>query len=650
MENVETDDVKIPWEMYDYIGIAGCVQYEERYRQTKAELEEYGCKSATWRLDFPNPFKEALYRIIKKARGQQNAPSDFYLAMNHYGNLKTAYLTGAERALFMEDDVAFLKDRKLLAEIMSTVPEDADIALYDWRPRFHEKATPLFGRRRIGGHWVEANDVELLYFSMVAFSRKGMKYIIDGVENGAFKSGMYDIDAYFRPGMNKGLKTYVAFPHAAMQINTGHAVHAREKPYKGLVNEGDYFVRGDSIKASSKPARPSKRAPSLPEGEPVDAVFVIGTETYNNNEELRYALRNLEAHCKFVRDVYICGECPPWVDKSKVKHLPWPDKFTHAKDANIIDKLRHACECPGIAKYILFCSDDQFQTKECEWDDFSPRWLKKYDPSDKYYIERHRVWHTRLKKTLDRELKRRKEKGLDTKTIYYWQPHIWMPMDRDKFLAYAKWSDYENRDDTIIASGYYNFIGAEGDHDFDHIFLSSRNKSIPHETHIAYNDDCYGAAMSILLTMFPSMSKFELYGGTATKTSEPSQVSSKDVKPASGDEARIYAETTAMIRAESGMHWLLGDVAKAEEMRIYCADGWRTVWKDIIERLESGVQSQMGADAKRILDSYAANPAAMRTVKFAERPKTRPTEKVQAFDSRSVRGNIRNILRKRTSL
>ena len=73
MEETEKDAVNIPWEVYDYIGIAGCTKYEERYRQTNAELEEYGCRTATWRIDFPSPFKDAMYRIIKKARGQMRS-------------------------------------------------------------------------------------------------------------------------------------------------------------------------------------------------------------------------------------------------------------------------------------------------------------------------------------------------------------------------------------------------------------------------------------------------------------------------------------------------------------------------------------------------------------------------------------------------
>lgn len=243
---------------------------------------------------------------------------------------------------------------------------------------------------------------------------------------------------------------------------------------------------------------------------PVDAVFVIGTGSKNNNEELRYALRNIERNCPFVRNVYISGVCPSWVNRSSVIHLAWPDRFKHAKDANIIDKLRHACEEPGIADHILFCSDDQFQTRECSWDDFAPRYLRRYSKDDGWYEAKKRIWHTRLRKTLERERLRRKELKLDESTISYWQPHIWMPIDREKFIEYAKWSDYPHRDDTIIASGYYNFVMADGKSNHDHLFIGSRQSGPYKETHIAYTDGSYNAAMTYLKATFKEPSRFEI--------------------------------------------------------------------------------------------------------------------------------------------
>ena len=358
-----------------------------------------------------------------------------------------------------------------------------------------------------------------------------------------------------------------------------------------------------------------------PEPDPIDAVFVLGSGSQNNNEELRYALRSLGAHCKFVRDVYICGECPEWIDKSVVHHIPWPDRFRHAKDANIIDKLRRACEQPGIAKRILFCSDDQFQTRECTWDDFRPRWLRKYDPSDTWYNNMRRVWHTRLRKTLEREVVRRKSIGMPAGGVAYFQPHIWMPIDRDLFIDYAKWCCYERRDDTIIASGYYNFVGEAGVADFDHVFLDSDGRNVGGARHVAYNDGNCHAALKMLRAMFPKRCRFEarMEGGASVRTN--GCLPDEDASPATKDEMDRLTAAMDEIRSRPECRVLLPEVSKAEELRLFGAKGWRVVWNDIIGRMEAKTGRSEAAD--RILSEYSADRSGMCDCGRGERERAR---------------------------
>lgn len=268
--------------------------------------------------------------------------------------------------------------------------------------------------------------------------------------------------------------------------------------------------------------------------DPVDAVFVIGTGSKNDNEELRYALRNVARNCPFVRRVYISGECPKWVDTSVVVHLPWRDRFQHAKDSNIIDKLVHACEAPDIAKRILFCSDDQFQTRVCAWEDFSPVWLRKYSKDDPWYEDRKRTWHSRLHRTLERERLRRVAYGMGEGGIYYWEPHIYSPIDRDLFLRFAEWSDYAHRDDTITQTAYYNFVGQRGKNSRDHTFIWSGYKWDKPTTHIAYTDDGFGTAMEYLRQAFPEPCRFErpVYEGKAKPRTAGHGAISRGAEPA----------------------------------------------------------------------------------------------------------------------
>ena len=408
--------------------------------------------------------------------------------------------------------------------------------------------------------------------------------------------------------------------------------------------------------------------------DPVDAVFVIGTGSKNNNEELRYALRNIDRHCQFVRDVYICGECPQWVDKNKVKHLKWPDRFHHAKDANIIDKLRHACEAPGIAKRILFCSDDQFQTRECSWDDFFPRYLRRYSPDDRWYENKHRIWHTRLRKTLERDVQRRRQIGMDVNDVYYYQPHIWMPIDRDLFIDYARWCGYEQRDDTIIASGYFNFINAEAKPDTDHAFLGRGSRPTPDVLHIAYHDESYDAAMAILRKMFPERCRFELdpaakpshasdvRASARTEASAPSsRRNDADPSPATPEEMSEVNHVLEMVRSDPVWVGLLGEMSRAEEMRLFGVRGWRTVWRDIIERWRSctkngeehvKVQVPRSPGASNVIMAYMSNPEALRTVRFGSHPQPprgQPSKTIrqeQTQDNESMRRRVRESLRR----
>ena len=99
--------------------------------------------------------------------------------------------------------------------------------------------------------------------------------------------------------------------------------------------------------------------------------------------------------------------------------------------------------------------------------------------------------------------------GIGEKGIYYWEPHIYAPFDRDMFLEYARWSDYEHRDDVIIMSGYFNFALQQGDHISDHTFIYDGFDWSKRTTHIAYSDSSFDAAMSYLRVAFPGPCRFE---------------------------------------------------------------------------------------------------------------------------------------------
>jgi hypothetical protein len=614
------------------------------------ELRRVGMDGFDVLWQFPNPFNAVLMNSVKHDKWIHHG-GYFNCTMGHYRAIQTAYNLGCSEALFMEDDIRFLKDTGEISEIVNSLPKDYDLATFD--PSYRSWPTDQLAdflswreRRKVNEHWAEFDAM----FSMgcYALSRKGMEKMLacyDSAVAPKNRGTLRVCDHYLeRAALGKDAKLYFARKNACMQTRMGPASSNMNTIEKRYVNMGlrfsDYEISDPPPQGDGNAAPP--KAPSVQSHEvsvkggleqqnPVDAVFVIGNGSVDCNEELKYALRSLDKNCKFVRDVYICGVCPPWVDKSKVKFLPWDDNFHHAKDANIVDKLRHACEHKGIAKRILFCSDDQFQTKECTWEDFAPRYLMEFDPKDKWYDEQHRIWHTRLRNTLLREVARRKAIGMAGGGVRYFQPHIWMPIDRDVFIDYAKWCGYETREDTIIASGYFNFANTAGVPNFDHVFLSGNETDIPEVRHVAYQDCSYRAAIKMLKKLFPEPSRFEISkdtgarvpSGNARPVSGNGSRSGYDPAPATADEMSRMLNISSKVREKDKLSGLLGEISRAEELRLFGVRGWRVVWRDIAARFDYAECNRNGAEigmrskeAQDIVDAYISDPEAMRTASF----------------------------------
>jgi len=617
------------------------------------EMRRVGMYGVEMQWQFPTPLNSLLMRSIKHDKYISHK-GFFNCTMGHYRAIATAYHLGCSEALFMEDDIRFLKDTSEISRMLNSIPEDYDIATLDpsYRSWPNDELTEFIGwreRRKVNDYWAEFDRM----FSMgcYALSRKGMEKFMSCYEKveTSPRDGMLRVcDHYLdRKYLGKDAKMYFARKNACVQVRMGgHSsdMNNIEGRYKRMgLHSSEYeignmkpFDSGDPIDdVANKKEQPHIPVRSVVNSNPVDAVFVVGNGSIDCNEELRYALRSLDKNCKFIRDVYICGSCPPWVDKSKVKFLPWKDRFDHAKDANIIDKLRYACECKGIAKKILFCSDDQFQTRECSWEDFKPRYVRVFDPGDRWYSDRKRVWHTRLRSTMLREVQRRKSAGMAQGSVYYYQPHIWMPIDRDLFIGYAKWCGYETRTDTIIASGYYNFISAKGTPDFDHAFLLGDETSIPGATHLAYNDGSYHTAIGMMRKLFPQRCRFEMgYSSEADGKAVAAEHHFKhnvshncclgdgyDPSRATPGEIAEIIEITSDIRGNSDMDSLLSEISRAEELRLFGVKGWRIVWRDIVSRYDTARASltsvaERSDAAKEVVEAYLADPNGMRTVTF----------------------------------
>lgn len=215
-----------------------------------------------------------------------------------------------------------------------------------------------------------------------------------------------------------------------------------------------------------------------------DAVFVLGTKSLNGkNDEIKVAIASLRKYCtSWLKRIFVVGENP---NIEGVFHIPAKDIYTHDKDANIIHKVRVACEqIKDLSSDFLMCSDDQLVTMESKFEDFKPRYLEIYDPDTDYWKKKQRgsLWSRRLYMTMERF----------GKGARYFEPHIFSPMNKRKFLAMCKKYDYATENGITIFSLYYNFIGEKGVPHFDHYTVQSSPYNIPEGVRcIGYFDSAF---------------------------------------------------------------------------------------------------------------------------------------------------------------
>jgi hypothetical protein len=102
----------------------------------------------------------------------------------------------------------------------------------------------------------------------------------------------------------------------------------------------------------------------------LDVAYPIANKSKAGDDfELRYSLRSLEQQ-NWVKDVYLIGHCPKWVQE--IIHYPCSDPYTNTKDANIINKIMLASSIPGITENFVVNSDDQYFLKPIAEEDLFP--------------------------------------------------------------------------------------------------------------------------------------------------------------------------------------------------------------------------------------------------------------------------------------
>ena len=214
-----------------------------------------------------------------------------------------------------------------------------------------------------------------------------------------------------------------------------------------------------------------------------DCVIVYGKNGVDSKEmtcgdhlEIEYVIASLKKYCSsWVGRIFVVGSEPPEEIKDFVIHVPCDNPYTHCKDANIIHKMRYACEnIFDLTDDFLMVSDDQIVTKVSSWEDMKPRIVVKFDDWsidrwNKWIESKSDMWFEYLYNTL---------KLFPKDKSCFWEPHIWSPMNKYKFLEMCDKYDYEHKTDCITQSLYYNFIEQDVVRSFDTHYIGNSNEDV----------------------------------------------------------------------------------------------------------------------------------------------------------------------------
>lgn len=211
------------WHRFDFAAVSLFAGHADRARTVRAEFARAGL-AVTEFWGVRTDYDAVIERNVVHSR--MCAGAYLNITLKHLAMVKTAIGLGAQRALFFEDDVRFLRDEALLGEIVAALPDDFDVALFDWVQRnkaSDEECRSLLAAERRGGHWAPFRDLRSCAF--YALSRRAMERYAEILERPATGGGKLKIcDQHWWDLLQDGsLRGYCAIPCAGVQGVAGGA-------------------------------------------------------------------------------------------------------------------------------------------------------------------------------------------------------------------------------------------------------------------------------------------------------------------------------------------------------------------------------------------------------------------------------------------
>lgn len=234
------------WSRFDEICVLSCTKYLSRMRTLTPRLNAVGIRDFSVHMNFDNPFEKFLLNNLNTASFSPNVMS---CLMGTYAIIKTAYETGVESLLLLEDDVAFAKDTDMIGEAIESIPDDCDVAKLEWFFGCAENGSTntdeLFARPKHGGHWVNLDRHIIVGTGATAYNRKAMQFAIMWVEAGLRGKKIHPLDMWMRPGGKpKFINLYGAVPLVAVQSPVKESMNKCVKAYDERLFAKDGYIVG----------------------------------------------------------------------------------------------------------------------------------------------------------------------------------------------------------------------------------------------------------------------------------------------------------------------------------------------------------------------------------------------------------------------
>lgn len=235
-----------------------------------------------------------------------------------------------------------------------------------------------------------------------------------------------------------------------------------------------------------------------------DLVYILGTGSAWQNNEIRYSLRSVEMFLQDFGNVYIIGNRPTWFNEHVIEI---PAKDLHKNKArNIMEKIYIACCDPRISENFMLFNDDYFLLKNISAINY-PYYYK----CDLNYTVKVNVgeYQHHAQATLDLML-------ANNLPIFNFDSHYPIIYNKTKFRTLVEKLNLNIPYGFIARSTYCNYYGIKGfekpDCKISHPYRIERIQQLnEHRECFSTSEQAINLAMQkYLKQLYPNKSKYEI--------------------------------------------------------------------------------------------------------------------------------------------